>query len=315
MAEFKPRVDDIGAHGELKINGWLWLLIALLTRHIWMAFAVTMAARRVKEAAILYAGFSWWPFMMQLPALVVAVVGVRRAPEDGRILRTIWRYGRELLTLAGVGQVGWLAFKWLDGDRFSALASTIDITLTVSVVLGLYWMWTSVYARQLFSEYPVPAPEGSTELPDPQEVVRAAALQARAEATGAAVEPAGPVMQQRSELSLVDMERASRSLIAGDYEATETICRNLLVQDPNDPDATHFLGLALHYQGNDDEAIRLLERSVALVPGFVNYQVNLAAVYRAIGRIEDADRLDARVAELEGRAPGAAGPAQPQPAA
>lgn len=315
MSEFKPRIDDVGAHGELKINGWLWLLIALLTRHIWMAFVVTIAARRVKEAAILYAGFSWWPILMQLPALAVAIVGARRTPEDGRLPRAIWRYGRQLLTLAGVGQVGWLAFKWFDGDRFSTLATTIDITLTVAVVLGLYWTWTSAYSRQLFSEYPVPAPAGADDLPDPRDIVRAEARKAAAEASAATIEPAGPAMQSRSELSLVDMERASRYLVAGEYESTETICRNLLVQNPNDPDATHFLGLALHYQGDDEQAIRLLERSVAMVPSFLDYQANLAAVYRAIGRTEDADRLDARLAQMEGRASGAAGQAPPLPAA
>jgi len=77
------------------------------------------------------------------------------------------------------------------------------------------------------------------------------------------------------------MERVVAHFRKGEYADAESICRNLLVQEPNDPDATHFLGLMRHYQGDDEEGIRLLERSVALVPGFVNYQANLAAVYRA----------------------------------
>jgi tetratricopeptide (TPR) repeat protein len=307
-AIYRPTLDEVGKYGELRPNFMFWLAVAAVSRHVWFTAAVIAASARVKEASALLAGFSWWPVLIEAPALLVAVLAFLRRPDSGPLARAAWRAAPVLLTVAGLGQLAWIGWQWLETDRYSGWLTALDLGFAVAVMLALAWLWRSPYARALFADFPRPA-EGDV-APAPPAPAGPAAVD------GPPVEPEPPLQPppSRTEASLVDMERVVAHFRNGEYADAESICRNLLVQEPNDPDATHFLGLMRHYQGDDEEGIRLLERSVALVPGFVNYQANLAAVYRAIGRTKDADRLDARVAELEGRGAGTAGPAQPQPA-
>ncbi len=312
-ASYRPALDEIGKHGEIRPNFMFWLAVAAVSRHIWFTAAVIAASARVKEASVLLAGFSWWPLLIEAPALLVAVLAFLRRPDSGALKRRLWRAGPLLLTLAGGSQLAWIGWRWAEADRHSTWLTTVDLGFAVAVMLALVWLWRSAYARALFADFPQAAAPGA-EAPPPARAA-AAVPPEQGPAADAAPEAVGQAPANRTEASLVDMERVVEHFHKGEYADAEAICHNLLVQEPNDPDATHFLGLMRHYQGDDEEAIRLLERAVALVPGFVNYQANLAVVYRAIGRTEDADRLDARVTQLEGRTSGTAAPAQPQPAA
>jgi hypothetical protein len=321
---YRPALDEIGKHGEIRPNFMFWLVVAAVSRHIWFTAAVIAASARVKEASVLLAGFSWWPLLIELPALLVAALAVLRRPDSGALKRALWRAGPLLLTLAGLSQLAWIGWRWLEADRHSAWLTTVDLGFAVAVALALVWLWRAPYARALFADFPQaaaaagaapPAPLAAPSVQSVQSVQSVPSAPSAPSVSEQVLAPAavGQAPASRTEASLVDMERVRRHFQRAEYADAEALCRNLLVQEPNDPDATHFLGLTRHYQGDDEEGVRLLERSVALAPGFINYQANLAAVYRAIGRVDDADRLDARVAELEGRT-GAAAPAQPQPA-
>ena len=68
----------------------------------------------------------------------------------------------------------------------------------------------------------------------------------------------------------------------------EQIYRRVLQQDPSNPDALHLLGLIAHHTGNYGPAMELMKRAIASAPNLPLYHVNLAKVYRACGRFDEA---------------------------
>lgn len=86
------------------------------------------------------------------------------------------------------------------------------------------------------------------------------------------------------------MQEAVAAQQRGDFAVAELRLREVLRQAPAHADATHFLGLLAHQTGNDDAALRLLERAVELGPRSYLYRHNLACVYQALGRHADAER-------------------------
>jgi tetratricopeptide (TPR) repeat protein len=77
----------------------------------------------------------------------------------------------------------------------------------------------------------------------------------------------------------------------GDLAAAERAYRAVLAVDPAQPDAVHFLGLALHQRGQSVEALPWMERSIMLAPANALFRGNLASVLQQLGRSEDAERL------------------------
>ena len=65
--------------------------------------------------------------------------------------------------------------------------------------------------------------------------------------------------------------------------------RRVLETAPDHPRALHYAGVLAHQQGRSDEAIALIERSLALVPDQADWYSNLGIVFQS------ADRLDAAI--------------------
>lgn len=94
-------------------------------------------------------------------------------------------------------------------------------------------------------------------------------------------------------------DRAFEHHAAGRFAEAENCYRELLAMIPNDPTATHFLGLAMHHQGRSNDGLPLLEQSVQQEPDAVNFLVNLGAVYRATGAAEKAINTYTRALALD----------------
>jgi hypothetical protein len=324
MLAFKPALDDFGRHGELRVLFPLWLVFALFTRHLWFTGVVIASASKVRESAVLLADFSWWPLLIEAPALLVVAVVFLRKPETGALPRWLWRRGREILAAVGVAQLAYIAWRWSEVDRASVLWSFVDAGLAAATVLGVVWLYASPYARAVFGDFPAPRQQQDAIPPSPAEPAAAAFRSEGGTApTGlpllAQTRAGTPAQSLASERSADDRPLVSRSdesaarlqrIVAlfaeKEFEQAERLCRELLDENRNDPDALHLLGVMRHYLGDDNAAVVLIGRAITLVPDFVPYYVNLAAIYRAIGRPEDAARLEERVAVLE-RSP-------PQPA-
>ena len=70
-------------------------------------------------------------------------------------------------------------------------------------------------------------------------------------------------------------------------EAEQLYARVLEVA-PDHPDALHYKGLLAHQEGRGDDAITLIEKSLALVPDQADWHSNYAIVLQSHGRFDDA---------------------------
>lgn len=86
---------------------------------------------------------------------------------------------------------------------------------------------------------------------------------------------------------------------SGKMAEAEALYRQILEQQPEQPDALHFLGVACHQRGKGDEAISLIRRAVAASPGYADAHNNLGNVLKEAGRFEEA--VDAYRGALEVR--------------
>ncbi len=87
----------------------------------------------------------------------------------------------------------------------------------------------------------------------------------------------------------------------GQVAAAEQIYRQVLAQDPGNPDALHLMGLIAQEAGQLAAAMELMSRAIASEPGIPLYRVNLAKVFRGANRMDDALASATRAAELNPR--------------
>lgn len=75
---------------------------------------------------------------------------------------------------------------------------------------------------------------------------------------------------------------------AGDLTAADALYREVLVRDPEHPDALHLLALIAQAAGDFATAAAGIRRALALRPGEAVFHYNLANVLRDAGQVEDA---------------------------
>jgi len=87
---------------------------------------------------------------------------------------------------------------------------------------------------------------------------------------------------QEALLAAVDHHQAGRLAEA------EVLYGRILEADPEQPDALHLLGVLLAQAGRPDLAVDRIAAAVAHSPGVADYRENLAKVFQALGRREEA---------------------------
>jgi predicted TPR repeat methyltransferase len=81
------------------------------------------------------------------------------------------------------------------------------------------------------------------------------------------------------------------------------ICEAVLSEQPDHPDATHYLGVAKFNEGEVDEAFRLIRRSIKLVPKSSGYHNNLGNMLAKERRHTEAIEVFTTAARLSPRDP------------
>ena len=108
-----------------------------------------------------------------------------------------------------------------------------------------------------------------------------------------------PMMTQPSRQQLHQaLDHAIKLHQAGQVAQAEQMYRQILQHDPNQPDALHLLGLIAHHAGVREPAVELMSRAIAIAPNMALYRINLAKVYRALGRWGEATASARRGVEL-----------------
>src|SRR5262249_27609781 len=62
--------------------------------------------------------------------------------------------------------------------------------------------------------------------------------------------------------------------------------RRVLETAPDHPRALHYAGVLAHQQGRNDEALALIERSVAIEPDQADWCSNLGIVFQSVDRLD-----------------------------
>lgn len=105
--------------------------------------------------------------------------------------------------------------------------------------------------------------------------------------------------EQPTELSLSDaLGLAILMHRKGDLKDAETLYRRILEAAPDYADAVHFYGVLLHHRDRSDDAIAMIERSIALDPAPGRYN-NLGNALVERGRLDEAIDAYRRSIELD----------------
>jgi Flp pilus assembly protein TadD len=75
---------------------------------------------------------------------------------------------------------------------------------------------------------------------------------------------------------------------AGDFPRAEHLYYDVLSNEPDHPDALHNLGLLASAAGRHSDALKLIDRAIALRPAAAEYHLNRGTVLEALGRTDDA---------------------------
>jgi len=84
------------------------------------------------------------------------------------------------------------------------------------------------------------------------------------------------------------LNQASEHDRAGRLDAAAGTLAQILAETPEQPAALHMLGIVTFKRGNQIEAARLMERSLAGAPANPLFHRNICEVYRVVGRYDDA---------------------------
>lgn len=90
--------------------------------------------------------------------------------------------------------------------------------------------------------------------------------------------------------------------MGGDPRESEQLLRKALATKPNHPRANYQLAKLIWQQRKAPEAIQCLERAVQFDPDLREAYCLLGRVYQESGRKADAQRVFARIRELDGKA-------------
>jgi tetratricopeptide (TPR) repeat protein len=77
-------------------------------------------------------------------------------------------------------------------------------------------------------------------------------------------------------------------LRAGQIDAVEQVCRQILAAEPGNADALHLLGVALHQRGHFADAIEYITQSISQSQGNAGFHNNLGKVLNEQGRADEA---------------------------
>ena len=90
-----------------------------------------------------------------------------------------------------------------------------------------------------------------------------------------------------------------RLQIEGNLRSAESIYRDILEEEPDNPNGNHLLGLIHSERDDNEEAVRLIEKAIRINQGAAPFHHNIAGIYRRMGRLDEAESEFRRAIELK----------------
>ncbi len=81
------------------------------------------------------------------------------------------------------------------------------------------------------------------------------------------------------------------------YDA-ERLCRQVLEEEPEHPDACHLLGVIAYQMGRADLAIHYIDKAIARRPDEANFHCNLGLAFQALGKVNEAETTFRRAIQI-----------------
>lgn len=151
MKQIDPYAElNINAYGVLKPPLLLWVIMLVETLHLWSFVLITASG----ETWLFAKSAGWISFAVEMPALIVWLTLSRRAPKAPKFVRFIWHRGRELLTLAAVGNIGIIVVRAIQADFWHLDSEWVSVGTALLHVWVLARLWVTHIIRQVFSEFP-----------------------------------------------------------------------------------------------------------------------------------------------------------------
>jgi protein O-GlcNAc transferase len=94
-------------------------------------------------------------------------------------------------------------------------------------------------------------------------------------------------------------EKALQHKINGEYDEAEALFKSVLVDQPNNADVYHELGLTYSFRVFIDESIDALERAVQLEPNSIRYLMSLGKTHTMYGDYDKAKPIFQRVLQMD----------------
>lgn len=88
---------------------------------------------------------------------------------------------------------------------------------------------------------------------------------------------------------------------SGDLKQAESAYREIIDREPENADALHLLGVVLHQRDQNDEAVELIQRAIAIKPDNASFHTNLGAAFRAADKTDQARAAYQRALKLDPR--------------
>lgn len=112
--------------------------------------------------------------------------------------------------------------------------------------------------------------------------------------------PSNPPQPRKEELTYDEALRLAMSMHQDRRVlAAEKLYRKLVEVRPDDPNPLHFLGVLLHQDGKSEEALAMIDQSLAMDPGVASWHNNRGNVLLELQRAEEARAAYERCRELE----------------
>jgi predicted O-linked N-acetylglucosamine transferase (SPINDLY family) len=84
------------------------------------------------------------------------------------------------------------------------------------------------------------------------------------------------------------LDLALQHHVAGRLGEAQQVYRQILSQQPSNPDALHYLGVLASQSGRNDIALDLIRRSIAIKPGWAEAHYALGNALKAMGQVKEA---------------------------
>jgi len=282
---------------RLKIPFLLWLVTIYGIRHgPFIAMTANVISLGLTPYSWLELQTNYYLIACDVPALLVLIAIIYRAPESWKLVRWIWLHGRSLLVCAFV--LGMTGFIYLHLNTIANPANPDFIAALGGLLPDIFvivYLLSSRLVKDIFCEFP----ENTSEIEAAAQLKAGNSIRLHELALNQARRMEllhTPIVENMIAVQVAQdtnevMRAAAQCEAAGKMAHAQAMYRELLKRTPDFAPAWHSLGLLAFHAGKVDLAVLMLREAIALDATAALYPRNLGEIYRRMGKLSEAVSL------------------------